>query len=155
MKNLITLTPIAHVKNSRSGMQDDYWGNVTSEIIIADNLPEECLDGIETFSHLEIIFYLDKAEQDKTLYGAGHPRGNVSWPVVGVYAQRKKDRPNHIATTIVKLISRKGRTLTVQNLDADNDTPVLDIKPVVKEFLPDGEVTQPLWMTELMKDYWK
>ena len=136
-------------------MQDDYWGNVISEIIIYDKFPEECLDGIDTFSHLEIIFYFDKADYNKTVDGAAHPRGNKDWPSVGIFAQRKKDRPNHIGTTIVKLISRKGRVLIVQGLDADNDTPILDIKPVAKEFLPQEEVTQPVWMTELMKDYWK
>jgi tRNA-Thr(GGU) m(6)t(6)A37 methyltransferase TsaA len=151
----ITLTPIGYVKNSRSGMHDDYWGNVTSEIIISDKLPEECLDGIDTFSHLEIIFYFDKANREETVDGASHPRGNKVWPRVGIFAQRKKDRPNHLGLTIVKLISRKGRTLTVQGLDADDDTPILDIKPVAKEFLPREAVTQPAWMTELMKDYWR
>jgi tRNA-Thr(GGU) m(6)t(6)A37 methyltransferase TsaA len=155
MNTPISLTPIAFVKNSRSGMKDDYWGNVISEIIISDTLPEACLDGIDTFSHLEIIFYFDKANKTDTVDGASHPRGNKDWPSVGIFAQRKKDRPNHLGLTIVKLISRNGRTLTVQGLDADNDTPILDIKPVAKEFLPREEVTQPVWMTELMRDYWK
>lgn len=152
MKN-ITLSPIAFVKNKRQNMEDDFWGNVISEITIADNLPEESLDGIETFSHLEIIFYFDKST--KELKGAAHPRENINWPKVGIFAQRKKDRPNHIGTTIVELISRKGKTLTVKNLDADDGTPVLDIKPVVREFLPLSKVTQPDWISELMKDYWK
>ena len=149
----ISLTPIAYVKNSRNNMQDDYWGNVTSEIIITNDFPEECLDGIEAFSHLEVIFYFNKSE--KEMKGAAHPRENKAWPKVGIFAQRKKDRPNHIGTTIVELVKREGRTLTVKNLDADTDTPVLDIKPVVKEFLPEGKITQPVWITELMKDYWK
>jgi tRNA-Thr(GGU) m(6)t(6)A37 methyltransferase TsaA len=155
MKASITLTPIGYVINSRSGMKDDFWGNVTSEIIITDDLPEECLDGIDTFSHLEIIFYFDKAEPDKTVYGASHPRGNKEWPSVGIFAQRKKDRPNHLGLTIVKLISRKGKIINVQGLDADDGTTVLDIKPVAKEFLPKEKVTQPKWMSELMNDYWK
>lgn len=155
MKAPISLTPIGKVKNSRSGMQDDYWGNVISEIIITDDLREDCLDGIDTFSHLEIIFSFDKALADEAVFGASHPRGNKAWPKVGIFAQRKKDRPNHLGLTVVKFISRKGRILTVHGLDADNDTPILDIKPVVKEFLPKEEVIQPAWMTELMKDYWK
>jgi|SRR6185312_1200915 len=155
MESPITFTPIGYVKNQRSGMQDDYWGSVVSEIIITDYFPEECLAGIDTFSHLEIIFYFDKAEPGKVVTGASHPRGNETWPKVGIFAQRKKDRPNHIGTTIVKLISHKGRILTVQGLDADNDTPILDIKPVAQEFLPNEKVNQPAWMSELMKDYWK
>jgi tRNA-Thr(GGU) m(6)t(6)A37 methyltransferase TsaA len=149
----ITLSPIAYVKNTRKNMEDDFWGNVTSEITLVDELPEECLEGIETFSHLEIIYYFDKSA--KELKGAAHPRENKNWPIVGIFAQRKKDRPNHIGTTIVELVSHKGKTLIVKNLDADDGTPVLDIKPVVKEFLPFSKVTQPTWITELMKDYWK
>jgi tRNA-Thr(GGU) m(6)t(6)A37 methyltransferase TsaA len=149
----IPLSPIAYVKNTRKNMEDDFWGNVISEITLVDELPEECLEGIETFSHLEIIYYFDKSI--KELKGSAHPRENPNWPKVGIFAQRKKDRPNHIGTTIVELISRKGKTLTVKNLDADDGTPVLDIKPVVKEFLPLTKVTQPSWISELMKDYWK
>ena len=134
-------------------MEDDFWGNVVSEITLIDKLPEECLDGIEAFSHLEIIYYFDKST--KELKGAAHPRENPNWPKVGIFAQRKKDRPNHIGTTIVELVSRKGKTLTVKMLDADDGTPVLDIKPVVKEFLPLSKVSQPTWISELMKDYWK
>jgi tRNA-Thr(GGU) m(6)t(6)A37 methyltransferase TsaA len=149
----ISISPIGYVKNSRTNMQDDFWGDVTSEIVISDDLPEECLNGIESFSHLEIIFYFNKS--DKELKGAAHPRENKAWPKVGIFAQRKKDRPNHIGTTIVELVKREGRILTVKKLDADDDTPVLDIKPVVKEFLPEGNIKQPQWITELMKDYWK
>ena len=149
------IRPVATVKNERSGMKDDNWGNVISEITMVDDLPEECLEGIDAFSHLEIIFNFDKANSDHIIYGGSHPRENKTLPRVGIFAQRKKDRPNHIGTTIVKLLSRKGRTITVEGLDADDGTPVLDIKPVSIEFLPFGEVRQPDWMTELMKDYWK
>lgn len=153
--NDIIVKPIAYVSNTRHDMSDDYWGQVLSEITIVDNLPDECLDGIETFSHLEIIYHFNKADEAKVVTGANHPRENKAWPKVGIFAQRKKDRPNHLGATIVKLIERKGRTLVVANLDADNGTPVLDIKPVVKEFLPLEEVRQPGWISELMKDYWK
>jgi tRNA-Thr(GGU) m(6)t(6)A37 methyltransferase TsaA len=149
----ISLSPVAYVKNSRTNMQDDYWGDVMSEIVIFKDLPEECLDGVESFSHLEIIFYFNKS--DKEMKGSAHPRENKAWPKVGIFAQRKKDRPNHIGTTIVELVKREGRVLTVKKLDADDGTPVLDIKPVVREFLPVGDITQPQWITELMQDYWK
>ena len=151
----IILEPIAYVKNMRHDMSDDHWGNVLSEITLVDSLPEDCFEGIETFSHLEIIYHFNKADESKTLLGANHPRENKAWPNVGIFAQRKKDRPNHIGVTIVKIVSRTGRTLIVSNLDADDGTPVLDIKPVVKEFLPLDEVKQPAWISQLMKDYWK
>jgi tRNA (Thr-GGU) A37 N-methylase len=59
-----------------------------------------------------------------------------------------------LGATIVKVIKRDGNQLFVQGLDAIDGTPVLDIKPVMKEFLPCEEVRQPKWATELMKNYW-
>lgn len=43
----------------------------------------------------------------------------------------------------------------LKGLDAINGTPVLDVKPVMKEFLPRGEVKQPEWSVSLMKHYWE
>src|ERR1700739_459109 len=155
MSNTITLSPIGYVKNMRSDMSDDHWGNVLSEITIIDELPEECIEGKDAYSHLEIIYHFHKADESKTGKGAEHPRDNKAWPKVGIFAQRKKDRPNHLGATIVKVVSRTGKSIFVANLDADDGTPVLDIKPVVKEFLPQEEVKQPAWVSQLMKDYWK
>ena len=152
---MIELSPIAYVRNSRSEMIDDFWGNVVSEIVLTEDMPEESLQGIEQFSHLEIIFYFHKINPGAILTGAAHPRENPRWPVTGIFAQRKKNRPNLLGTTIVKLLERKGKILKVSNFDALDGTPVLDIKPVAREFLPQEPVSQPNWMSELMRDYWK
>ncbi len=151
MKNLIQLEAVARVKNERTEIVDGDWDTITSEIILSDHLPAECLQGIEEFSHLEIIFFFHSAE--KTITGSAHPRGNPLWPEVGIFAQRKKNRPNHLGATIVRLIRVEARKLIVSNLDAINGTPVLDIKPVFREFLPAGAIRQPDWSHELMKDY--
>jgi tRNA (Thr-GGU) A37 N-methylase len=86
--------------------------------------------------------------------GARHPRGNVAWPKIGIFAQRGKNRPNRIGATICALLGVDGLTLHVRGLDAIDGTPVLDIKPVMKRFLPRGEVREPEWAKELMRGYW-
>jgi tRNA (adenine37-N6)-methyltransferase len=73
---------------------------------------------------------------------------------VGIFAQRGKDRPNHIGATICRVLSVRGTVLEVAGLDAIDLTPVLDIKPVWRGFLPRGEVREPDWATELMREYW-
>jgi len=153
MNREILLKPIAFVKNSRKEKSDDNWSKIVSEIELTNNLPIESLDSIEAFSHLEIIYFIDKS--DKTITGSEHPRENPNWPKVGIFAQRKKDRPNHIGLTTVNLIKKEGQKLTVSNLDAIDGTPILDIKPVFEEYLPKGEIKQPNWTRELMKNYWK
>lgn len=150
----IELMPIGYVKNNRKAIEDDHWGNVISEIIIADSLNEECLKGLKDFSHAEIIFYFDQVKDSEINYTARHPRNNKDWPMIGIFAQRGKNRPNKIGLCIVKIIKCDGNKLIVKGLDAIDNTPVLDIKPVMKEFLPHEEIIQPQWSTELMKNYW-
>jgi tRNA (adenine37-N6)-methyltransferase len=149
----IVLQPVAFVKNSRKGQSDDFWGSIISEIQLAENIPSEAFDGIEAFSHLEIIFHFNQSEKSKIVF-SGHPRGNKNWPHVGIFAQRKKDRPNAIGLTTVEMIKRESNTIWVKYLDAIDGTPILDIKPVLKGFLPKGEIKEPQWCSELMKDYW-
>ena len=149
----ITLKPIATVKNLRTIPIDDHWTEIISRIELADNMPTEAFDNITDFSHLEIIYYFDKAENDSIVF-SGRPRGNPNYPLVGILAQRKKDRPNKIGLCTVELLEHNGRTITVKNLDAINSTPILDIKPVFKEFQPVGQIRQPEWVADLMKKYW-
>lgn len=151
---MITLQPIAFVKNIRKTADDDNWGEIISEIILTEKFTEESLKGIDAFSHLEIIYYFDKVNDSEIVAGSRHPRGNKNWPEVGIFAQRGKNRPNKVGATIVKLIEVKNKKLIVQGLDAIDNTPVLDIKPVMAEFLPLEKVRQPDWSHELMKKYW-
>ena len=146
--------PIAHIHNVRRSLDDDRWGNIVSEIRLDESLLQESLDGIETFSHAEIIFYFDQVADEKNIPLSRHPRGNKDWPKVGIFAQRNKDRHNHLGLTVVNIVKREGRGLFVKGLDAVDGTPVIDIKPVFAEFLPRETMLQPEWSHELMKDYW-
>ena len=56
--------------------------------------------------------------------------------------------------TIVKLVEVKQRVLIVKGLDAIDGTPIIDIKPVMTEFLPKDKVRQPTWSNALMGNYW-
>jgi len=150
----ITLQPIGFVRSSRTTLTDDQWGEVTARIEIVDTLPQESLDGIEAFSHAEIVFQFNQVDEANIVSGARHPRGNTRWPKVGIFAQRGKDRPNRLGLTIVRIARRGERTLDVVGLDAVDGTPVLDVKPVMAEFLPREPVRQPEWSHELMQRYW-
>lgn len=149
----ISLKPIAKVKNSRTEPIDDHWESVIAEIELADHIPTEAFENISDFSHLEIIYYFDKVKSQDIVF-SGRPRGNPNYPVTGIFAQRKKDRPNTIGLCTVELLEHKGRTIKVKYLDAIDGTPVLDIKPVFREFQPKQQIRQPNWVADLMKNYW-
>lgn len=150
----IIVKPVAFVRNSRPTPGDDFWGGTISEIELAPEMPEEALEGIGLFSHLEIIYYFDQVGDGKITY-ARRPRGNPVYPLMGIFAQRNKDRPNWIGLTTVDLLEHTGRAIKVRYLDAIDGTPVLDIKPVFKEFQPKGEIRQAEWVGDLTRDYWK
>jgi tRNA (Thr-GGU) A37 N-methylase len=73
---------------------------------------------------------------------------------VGVFAQRGKNRPNRIGTTVCRVLGVEGTTLHVEGLDAIDGTPILDLKPWFSAFGPRGEVTEPAWVAGLMARYW-
>lgn len=150
------LENIGLIRNERSSIEDDYWGNVISTINLDPNLvlPESTL-GLEEFSHLEVIYYMHLVSDEKIQNGARHPRNLTHLPKVGVFAQRVKSRPNKMGLSRCKLLAVDGLELRVQGLDALDGTPVLDIKPYFQEFSPHGEVRQPDWTKEIMKDYFK
>jgi len=150
----IEMKPIAFVSNSRKTIEDDYWGEIISEIELAEGIITEAFEGIDAFSHLQVIFYFDQVDDAKATAKYRHPRNNEALPKLGTYAQRNKNRPNKIGLTTVELLERNERVIKVKNLDAINGTPILDIKPVMKQFQPKGEIKQPQWVNEIMNNYW-
>jgi tRNA-Thr(GGU) m(6)t(6)A37 methyltransferase TsaA len=85
---------------------------------------------------------------------AVHPRDDVTRPRTGVFSTRSQDRPNPVGLHVVRIAGIDGTTLDVQDLEAIDGTPVLDIKPYMTEFAPRGEIRQPAWSHELMAGYW-
>lgn len=149
-----TLTPVAHVRGGRSEATDDDWGQSRARIELAEHIPEEALASLGDFSHAEVIFVFDQVTDAEIVTGARHPRGRKDWPLVGIFAQRGKNRPNRLGVTVCSIVGVEGRALIAEGLDAIDGTPVLDIKPVLTGFLPRGEVREPAWAREIMEAYW-
>lgn len=149
------IDPIGRVQASRVEAVDDYWGKTRSTIQLVDGFDPEALQGLQEFSHVEVLFLFDQVDPDKIVTGARHPRNNIEWPRIGIFAQRGKNRPNRLGSTICRIAGVDGRSLEVEELDAIDGTPVIDLKPIMAEFLPRGLVVQPKWSTELMGEYWK
>lgn len=151
----LDMRPVAFVRSPRTTPDDDDWGDVLSVVELADDVPDASLDGIDAFSHVEVLYYFDRVAESAVATGSRHPRGNADWPKVGIFAQRGKDRPNRIGSTIVEIVRLEPRRLHVRGLDAIDGTPVLDLKPVMREFLPRSPVRQPEWASAIMRNYWR
>ena len=152
----ITLTAIGRVASSREQPDDDDWDPVKATIHLdSGQVHPDSTAGLDGFTHIEVIYRFHAADCTKTERGSRHPRDRADWPRVGILAQRAKDRPNHLGVTICRLVAVNGLDLEVTGLDAIDGSPVLDVKPVMAEFLPRGELRQPSWSSELMRDYWR
>ncbi|MES2097636.1 MAG: SAM-dependent methyltransferase [Pseudomonadota bacterium] len=145
---------IAYVRGGRAEAVDDDWDRETAIVELVETFGPDALAGLGDFSHAEITFVFDRVPADRIETGARHPRNRADWPLVGIFAQRGKNRPNRIGITVCRIERVDGTRLFVRGLDAIDGTPVIDIKPVIREFLPRGEVRQPDWASELMAGYW-
>ncbi len=149
------VVPIGVVHSERRVVQDDDWDSVRVHIELdGTRFSPDALLGLDDFSHVEVLFLMDRVATTRIEVGARHPRNNPAWPSVGIFAQRAKNRPNRIATTICRIDRIDGLKLHVTGLDAVDNSPVLDLKPWVRELAPRGDVRQPAWVTELMQKYW-
>ncbi|MCP2352898.1 TrmO family methyltransferase domain-containing protein [Nonomuraea roseoviolacea] len=123
-----------------------------STIVIEARLGDRCLTGLAGFSHVEVVFAVDRLPERDDYRRFLRPRGRAGLPEVGVFADRGPRRPNRIGCTVCEVVSAEGRELRVRGLDAVTGTPVLDLKPVMRQFLP-GSVRQPEWVDRLMAEY--
>ena len=126
----VALAPIGHVQNTIGKPRPRGWQQVESEIVL---LPEHerRLSGIEAYSHLIVVFWMDLApsapeKPEMLTLASGASRG--------IFATRSQLRPNHLGVSAVPLLGRDGATLRVRGLDAIDGTPVLDIKPYLPEY---------------------
>jgi tRNA-Thr(GGU) m(6)t(6)A37 methyltransferase TsaA len=150
----LEMVPIGVVRSTRTLVVDDGWDEVSVHVELDPRFGPEALVGLDTFSHVEVLFFMDRVDPDKVERGARHPRNDPRLPKVGIFAQRGKNRPNRIGTTVCRVDRVDGMSLYVSGLDAVDGTPVLDLKPWVRELGPRGEVRQPGWMDDMMKGYW-
>lgn len=151
MHPFLTLRPIGHVRNTIDEAKRGGWDEVVSEIVL-DGVPPEALDGIEEYSHIQVIFWMDRVQPDRSQVWKVHPKGRQDLPLVGVLATRTQLRPNPLGLTTVQLLARQGSILKVKGLDAFNGTPVVDIKPPSPHDDVPAEVRYPEWVRRLHED---
>lgn len=115
------LTDIASAPNQGDEGAPGAWLVFESPVL-------QALDGIRAGDEVIVLTWLDRARRDVLRV---HPRGDLSRPEQGVFATRSPHRPNPIGLHQVKVVSVDGRRLRVQNMEAIDGTPVIDMKPVI------------------------
>jgi len=149
---MIPLEPIGVVRNGVMGPRDEEWGRVVSELQLHPELADGLL-GLELFSHVVVVTFLHEAGFDPVTHLNRRPRDRSDMPVMGLFAQRARHRPNPLGITTVELKRVQGSSVFVRGLDAIEGTPVLDLKPHVPEFDAPPHPRVPEWMSRLMEGY--
>lgn len=146
---------IGHVRNDRTDIQHtDNWGAVRSTIVVDERFGEACLQGLDQFSHVEVLFVFDQFPEPDDVSEPKPYRGRADLPPMGIFAGRGPRRPNRIGVTCCAIESVRGRELTVVGLDAVSGTPVVDLKPTMAEFRA-VEPRQPEWVSQMMSEYFE
>ena len=154
MPESFSVEPLAYVVGGRTEPTDDYWGGVRSIIRIdSTRFGPDAVAGLEDFSHLEIVFRFHLTDSTDLNLGARRARDNPEWPAVGIFGHRNMRRLNWLGVSRCRLIKVDGLDLHVEELDAVDGTPVLDIKPWFQEFGTRGEIKQAAWSQEMLVEY--
>ena len=143
----IEMRPIGFVSRA-SPNEDERDRSLVSRLVFNEDLTP-ALDGVEGWSHIYVIFWLDRVEQaeEQTLH---HPSSGL-----GILAARSPIHPNAIGLTLVELVKREENILWVRGLDALDGTPVLDIKPYPDwergRLVTVSDFRVPEWITRIVE----
>jgi len=119
MSDTIVLNPVGRVHSAESPEQR-----------IIEIAPEfaDALLGVDELEHLLVLYWMHELSSERRSVLRGHPLGDQSRPLRGVFALHSPMRPNPIGVTRARLLRREGNRLYVEDLDALPGSPVIDIK---------------------------
>lgn len=144
----IRIDPIGYVSTDEGDLARLDWSTVRSEIVldeVAHAGLSEALLGLEDYSHVIVVGWLDRIPEQLRRRRTAYPSGDERLPLQGALALRGGARPNPIAVTVCRLLAVEGATLTVEGLDLVDGTPVLDVKPYIAFYDALPEATLPGW----------
>src|SRR5262245_22842627 len=101
----IELEPVGWVRGGRAEPDDDGWARETCTIELAERFDASALQGLDAFSHVEVVFQFHLVSEDQVVAGARRPRGRADWPEVGIFAQRGRVRPNRLGVSVANVVS--------------------------------------------------
>ena len=107
---------------------------------------------IDAYSHVIILYWAHEVPEKGRRVTRVHPMGRKDIPKTGLYATCSPARPNPVLMSVVRLCEKNGNVLVVEGLDAINGSPVIDIKPYVKEWYPQEDVRIPKWMQQIIDE---
>jgi tRNA-Thr(GGU) m(6)t(6)A37 methyltransferase TsaA len=97
-------------------------------VLVFDPAVADALADLRPGEDVIVLTWLDRADRDALVV---HPRGDLTRPPTGVFSTRSPDRPNPIGLHRVTIQAVDGLRITVAHLEALDNTPIVDVKPVL------------------------
>ena len=125
--------------------------NARARLTITNELESSCLDGLDGFGYVWVIFVFHK---DLEGGGYNNKKSKIAPPKLegdkmGVFATRSPHRFNPIGLSIAKIDKVDKRTIHMSGIDLVHGTPIMDIKPYhYLDALPESEQKYPNWLLE-------
>ena len=136
MPQSFLISPIGVVKKTDDGARIEIFNDYADGLL-----------GLEGFSHMMVFYWFDQndtSENRKTLQV--HPRKDPRNPLTGVFATHSPLRPNLIALTCCKIVAITKNSIDIEEIDAHDGSPVIDIKCYVPASVEDKDVRLPDWI---------
>jgi tRNA-Thr(GGU) m(6)t(6)A37 methyltransferase TsaA len=111
-----------------------------SQLVVEPEFAEGLM-GLKPGTDILVLFYLHRIEPEEIQLQL-HPRHDPANPLTGVFATRSQFRPNRIGATVARVEQVEANIITVSGLDAQDETPILDIKPYISYFDADSRAQQ-------------
>ena len=130
------LKPVGIVRKSDEKAWIDIFDDYTDGLL-----------GLDGFSHIAVFYWFDKndtAEKRRVLQV--HPRKDSRNPLTGVFATHSPQRPNLIGFTVCKILSIHGGSVEIEDIDAFDGTPVIDLKCYIPGSVGEKDVRLPDWV---------
>jgi tRNA-Thr(GGU) m(6)t(6)A37 methyltransferase TsaA len=140
-----TLDVIGYVTNSVTTPRPHGWESVESQIQLVQPAVGEMLLGLDGYSHVLVIFWIDRLGEDRPRPRTLRPGGETA-PIQGILATRSQLRPTPLGLSAVPLLEIDSASLRVRGLDAIDGTPVLDLKPYIPHYDSVPSARVPAWV---------
>ena len=136
MADSFRINPIGVVKKQNEAVWIDIFDKHSDGLL-----------GLEEFSHINVLFWFHENDNpEKRAILQVHPRGEKSNPLTGVFATHSPARPNLIGLTLCKILSMEGNRIIIEDIDALDGSPVIDIKCYIALTTAESEVRVPEWV---------
>jgi tRNA-Thr(GGU) m(6)t(6)A37 methyltransferase TsaA len=121
MEQCFKLYPIGKINHNDDGVFIEVYEKYVDALL-----------GIDDFSHLVVCYWFHKNDtpNDRSVLRV-HPRGNENNPLTGVFGTHSPRRPNLIAISLCKKLAMEQNIIYIDNIDALDGSPVVDIKPLI------------------------